>query len=207
MLIQESLNTLVQLVVVFAIAGVAYALAGKTRGRFAEFIGLVRPTRASMKLAALLAFVLVPASLALFYFTPLKEMVAAGSTVTGALMEHGISAEVMLVILVVALIKTSFTEEILFRGLIAKRFIRWWGLGIGNTLHAALFAGVHMAIFLVPGGPVFDPYLATGMLAIVGTGAWVQGWLNERRGNGSIGPGWLIHAATNLIAYPVFAFL
>lgn len=207
MLAQECLNALTQLVVVLVIAGLAYALAGKGRGRFADFVGLIRPTAASMRLASLAALVLVPISLAVFYFTPLKDVSAAPATVTGALARQGPSGEILLVILVVALIKTSLTEEILFRGLIAKRFIRWWGLGIGNTLQAALFASVHMVIFIAPGGPAFNPYLAAGVLAVIGAGAWVQGWLNERRGNGSIGPGWLIHAATNLISYPVLAFL
>ena len=207
MLAQETLNTFVQLVVVLAIAGLAYGLAGKSRGRFTAFVGLVRPNRSSMLLALLSALILVPASLALFYFTPLKEIATAESTVTGALKSRGVSGEIILVILIVALFKTSLAEEILFRGLIAKRFIRWWGLGIGNTLHAALFASVHMVIFVAPGGPVFNPFLASAIFVIIGVGAWVQGWLNESKGNGSISPGWLIHAATNLISYPVLAFL
>jgi uncharacterized protein len=200
MLAQETLNTFVQLVLVLGIVGLAYGLSGKSRGRFGDFAGLIR-------LALLATLILVPASLALFYFTPLKEIATAESTVTGALKERGVSGEIILVILIVALVKTSLAEEILFRGLIAKRFIRWWGLSIGNTLHAALFAGVHMVIFAAPGGPVFNPFLASAIFVIIGVGAWVQAWLNESKGNGSIGPGWLIHAATNLISYPVLAFL
>ncbi|MCP5529591.1 MAG: CPBP family intramembrane metalloprotease [Opitutaceae bacterium] len=207
MLLQEIINTLIQLIMAFVIAGLAYALAGKSRGRFAEYIGLIRPTGASVKLAALAALVLVPVSLALFYFTPLKAISTAENTVTGALRNHGFGGEAVLLIVIVALIKTSFTEEIIFRGVVAKRLIRWWGLGIGNTVHATLFAGVHLVIFVAPGGPAFNPVLALAILVITGTGAWVQAWLNERRGNGSIGPGWLIHAATNLISYPILAYL
>ena len=42
---------------------------------------------------------------------------------------------------------------------------------------------------------------------VVARGRWgLPGAVNERRGNGSILPGWWAHALTNLVAYGVLAF-
>jgi hypothetical protein len=39
------------------------------------------------------------------------------------------------------------------------------------------------------------------MVALTGIMGWVNGWLNERLGNGSIVPGWIAHGLTNVISY------
>ncbi|MEM9235012.1 MAG: CPBP family intramembrane glutamic endopeptidase, partial [Pseudomonadota bacterium] len=103
--------------------------------------------------------------------------------------------------------KTALSEEIFFRGLIAKRLINGFGFWTGNTLHALLFGGIHMLIFVVPGGPEFTPLLGATILFLPGLAGWLMAYANERLGNGSIGPGWLIHALGNAISYPILAFV
>ncbi len=156
--------------------------------------------------AVLLTLVIVPAMLALFMTGPMREAAAGGNTVAGHIRDYGWSAETLAVIFLVAVFKTSFTEEIFFRGVVAKRFIKWMGFFAGNTTHALLFAGIHMLIFIVPGGPEFSWGVAGAFLGVTGGMAWIVAWLNERVANGSIAPGWFIHAVGNLLAYPVLAF-
>ncbi|KCZ89492.1 CPBP family intramembrane glutamic endopeptidase [Hyphomonas johnsonii] len=206
MLVQEIVNTLVQALVVLALAGIAYAFAGKRRGKFRAFTGLYLPPSRSWLTTGAAALVLIPLSLALVWFTPLKDTAAADNTITGMLAAKGFSAEIVAVILLIALVKTSFTEELFFRGLLAKRLIVWLGMPVGNTLHAALFGAIHLIIFVAPGGPDFSVPLAAGIFLIPAIGGWVMAWLNETVGDGSVLPGWFVHALTNLLAYPLLAF-
>jgi membrane protease YdiL (CAAX protease family) len=206
MLPQEAVNTAVQLLAVLIVAGVFYLFAGRNRGGFLQFTGLTGPTASSLKWAFGMALLVVPLTLALFLLTPLHEAATAGNTIAGKLKAQGFGPETAAVIALVALVKTSLTEEIFFRGLIAKRLIRLLGFAAGNALHAAIFAAVHLLIFVVPGGPEFNPAVAGAIFVITGGGGWLMAWLNERRGNGSIAPGWLLHALSNVTAYPLLAF-
>jgi membrane protease YdiL (CAAX protease family) len=107
----------------------------------------------------------------------------------------------------VAGVKTALTEEIFFRGLIAKRLISWLGFSVGNLIHALIFGAVHLLIFLIPGGPKFTPLLGAAFLLLPGASGWLMAFANEKAGNGSIAPGWMIHALGNAAAYPILAFL
>ncbi len=206
MLLQESVNAAIQLTVALIIAGLFYLFAGKNRGNFFTFTGLILPTKRAMAWAFAIALFLVPLSVALFYFTPLRDAAAGGGTVAGTIKAEGFSAEIIAVIAVVALIKTSLSEEIFFRGIIAKRLIRWLGFVTGNTIHAVAFGAVHLLIFTVPEGPEFSWPMAAAFFGFPAFGAWLKAWVNERIGNGSIVPGWFVHGATNFIAYPILAF-
>jgi len=206
MITQELVNTAVQAAVVFIIAAVFYFFAGKARGDYFRFIGLYAPTRKAMVWAVLISLIAVPAMLALFMAGPVREAAAGGNTVAGQIRDNGWSPETLAVIFIVAVFKTSFTEEIFFRGVIAKRFIKWMGFFLGNTIHALIFGAIHLFIFIAPEGPEFSWTVAGAILGVTGGMAWVVAWLNERVGNGSIAPGWFIHAAGNIIAYPVLAF-
>lgn len=206
MLVEESISSVLQLSIVLIITGIFYLFAGRARSGFREFTGLLWPTSKSMRWAFITALVIVPLTLATFYLTPLVEAARAENTVAGEFRAQGFSAETAAVIVLVALVKTSLTEEILFRGLIAKRLIRWLGFTLGNSLQAALFGAVHMLIFVGPGGPEFSWATAVAFFGATAGGGWVQAYLNERVGNGSIAPGWLVHSLTNLTAYPLLAF-
>jgi uncharacterized protein len=205
-MLQEALNATLQVGVVLIIALVLWAIFARKTESFPRFAGLIAPTTKAMLWTLGVAAILVPASLAIFMLPALRDMAAGGNTVAGQLSAQGFSADVVGQILIVALIKTALAEEILFRGLIAKRLIRWLGFGAGNTLHAALFGAVHLLIFIVPNGPKFDPVLALAIAGLPAVGGWIMAWLNERVGNGSIAPSWFLHALTNALAYPLLAF-
>ncbi|GGY36885.1 hypothetical protein GCM10007148_01330 [Parvularcula lutaonensis] len=99
-------------------------------------------------------------TLPIYLFTGLKDLASGENTVAAAVAERGLAPDVLLLILLLAGVKTALTEEILFRA----------------------------AIFLLPG--------AAG---------WLMGWLNEKVGNGSIFPGWLMHALGNAVSLTFFA--
>jgi len=207
MLQQEAINTAVQLCVAMLAALVAWGLAGRRRGGFFRFVGLHSPGAAGWRAGALGALVFAPASIVLFMTPSLRAIASADNTVAGKIASEGFSPEIAAVILLIALVKTALAEEIVFRGIIAKTLIRWFSFWPGNILHALIFGAVHALVFIVPGGA---PYSHIGAAAIVGLpalAAIVSVWINERRGGGSILPGWLMHATANALAYPALAFL
>jgi len=207
MLVQEIVNAIVQLIVVVIIAALVWAVFGRKKSGFLKYVGLYAPTPRSVWIALGLFFVCTALS-SVFYILPqLREAAAADNTVAGAIRQNGWSAETVGVILVVAGVKTALTEEIFFRGLIAKRLIGWLGFPVGNTIHALIFGAVHLLIFALPGGPKFTPLLGAAFLLLPGASGWLMAFANEKSGNGSIVPGWIIHALGNAAAYPLLAFV
>lgn len=205
-MLQEAINAAFQLAIVLIIALVVWLIFGRKRANFFRWLGLYAPPATGWLWALGAALIVIPLSLAIFLTPSLHAMAAGGNTVAGMLREQGPSFDVAGQIAIVAFLKTSLSEEIFFRGLIAKRLINGLGMVWGNTIHAALFGAVHLLIFVVPGGPAFDPLVAGAFFLLSGAGGWIMAWINERKGAGSIGPGWLIHGLANAIAYPVLAF-
>jgi membrane protease YdiL (CAAX protease family) len=207
MLVQEIVNAILQLAVVLVLVGIFWGLFGRRKQGFLKYTGLYAPTGRSLWIAFGLFFICTALS-AVFYILPvLREAAAADNTVAGAIRRNGWSAETVGVIFVVAGVKTALTEEIFFRGLIAKRLISWLGFSVGNLIHALIFGAVHLLVFLIPGGPKFTPLLGAAFLLLPGASGWLMAFANEKAGNGSIAPGWMIHALGNAAAYPILAFL
>lgn len=157
-----------------------------------------------MLYATLLAAAFVLPVLLLLSFSPsIREVVTAPNTVIGRLRSYGFSGVAVGLLGLKALVQTSLSEEILFRGFVAKRLISWIGFTWGNLLQALLFGSVHLLLFI---GQEFSYPVAAGVVLFTGLGGWTSGFLNERVGNGSILPSWWMHGITNAITYGVLAF-
>ena len=198
------ISAILQLLVFAAIPFFAY-LIGKRRARgFFDYIGLHKSERRTMLYATLLAVAFILPVLLLLSFSPaIREVVTAPNTVVGRLRSYGFSGVTVALLCIKALVQTSLSEEILFRGFVAKRLISWLGFTRGNLLQAFLFGLVHLLLFL---GQEFSLTIAAGVVLFTGLGGWTSGYLNERLGNGSILPSWWMHAMTNAITYGVLAF-
>jgi len=207
MLLQEVVNSGVQLAIALMIAGAVWLVFGRKTAGFLRYTGLYAPSGRSM-LVALVLFIAWSAVTTLIYFQPeISAAAAADNTVAGMIRAQGVGPETVLLVLLVAGVKTALTEEIVFRGVLAKRLIGLMGFWVGNTVHALIFGGIHMLVFLVPGGPEFTPVLGAVFLLLPAAAGWLMAFANETTGNGSIAPGWMIHALGNAISYPVLAFL
>ncbi|WP_417494314.1 CPBP family intramembrane glutamic endopeptidase [Maricaulis sp.] len=204
---QILMDTLVQLIVVGLVCSLAWLIFARKRSGLRAWLGLTLPPLRAVGLTLLAALVIVPASLALFVFSPMNDAASGENTVAAALtfLEGGWPS-IVLAIVLLAVLKTALAEEIFFRGLIAKRLVNGLGFSAGNLVQALAFGAVHLVIFIIPGGPAFDPVMAAGIVGVTGFGAWVSVWLNEKPGQGSIMPGWILHALTNAVSYPVLAF-
>jgi membrane protease YdiL (CAAX protease family) len=91
----------------------------------------------------------------------------------------------------------ALAEEMFFRGFLAGLLIRRLGFTVGNTIQALTFLTPHLLLLQVT--LLMWPILPVQLIA-----GWLLGWLCYR--SGSIAPGSLAHAASNVIA-PLLLYL
>jgi membrane protease YdiL (CAAX protease family) len=119
---------------------------------------------------------------------PLEPFLRDGSP-QQAFVGLGLSGQAVGMALLYGVIKTGFTEELLFRGLIAGSLARRLPGAWANLLQALIFLAPHLFILAVM------PELWWAM-PVVFAGGLVAGWLRIRSGS-ILGP-WVIHAAANV---------
>lgn len=118
-----------------------------------------------------------------------------GVTTAGSQFE-GLGAAGIFAALPYAFIRTGLSEELLFRGFLLKRISSKFGFMTGNTVQALLFGLLHG----IPFGLATKNVAVTILLTLLpGAFGWFQGWLNEKRFNGSVIPSWLIHGCVNFV--------
>jgi uncharacterized protein len=172
---------------------------GRRRSSPSDWLGLIKAPPAIVVLAFAAG---VLAAVGLLQISGLPELASGPGTVIYAVAGGRSDGAALIALALVALVKTAFAEEMVFRGLIAKRLygrIGFWG---GNGVQAALFAAIHLPILLLPEA---QGVIGVGMVGFAGLISLAAGWLNERRGNGSILPGVGLHAGANLTTYLMLA--
>ncbi len=200
------LSALLQVVAFTAIPFFTYLATRRRAAGFMQYVGLITPPARAMAWAtALSVATLGVLALVLALFPDIRGALGGAGTAAGRLREVGPSALGIWLLLVGALIQTSLSEEILFRGFVAKRLIERLGFPRGNLLHAAIFALPHLALLLIPAA---RPTVAgaAGLFLYPCTMALIIAYINERVGNGSIVPGWWAHALGNAGGYALLAF-
>jgi membrane protease YdiL (CAAX protease family) len=103
----------------------------------------------------------------------------------------GLGGQAIAMALLYGVVQTGFTEELLFRGLIAGSLSRALPFVWANLAQALLFLLPHLAILTVA-----RETWVWGMVPVVYAVALVFGWLRIR--SGSILGSWLIHASGNV---------
>jgi membrane protease YdiL (CAAX protease family) len=101
----------------------------------------------------------------------------------------GLSGTAIAMALLYGVVKTGFSEELLFRGLIAGSLSRRLPLVWANLLQALIFLAPHLLILLVM------PEM-WWVMPIVFVGALFVGWVRIKSGS-ILGP-WLLHASANV---------
>jgi membrane protease YdiL (CAAX protease family) len=184
------ISALIQLAVVLLVALAVWLIARRPRP-YREFIGFTAAPPKALAIGLLVGLVVVAGVLLI---PAMAELAAReGTTGSDAVAAGGVG--LVIVAAAGALVQTSLTEEILFRGLIGRNLIRRYGFAWGNGIQAVLFGAVHALVAFVPG---VGPGLVVFAVLFSGTFGWVNGWLNERLAGGSILPGWAAHGAANL---------
>ena len=204
-MLNEIIGAILQVAVFMLIPFLVYLITKRKAKGFWDYIGLKRSNQKAnlLAVAACLVFVL-PIMILLYFSADFKEIMFDPKSVTGKFRAMGFSGASLFLVMVHAIFKTSFAEEVLFRGFLAKRLIAWLGYQWGNIVQASLFAALHSAIFMTITDDIgFLIFIFLAPFA----GAYISVYLNEKVANGSIIPGWISHGLANVLAYSIVGFM
>lgn len=204
-MIETLLHAIKQVLAFAAIPFLVYLIREKKVAGFMDYIGLKRSASKANLYALLLMLVLASTMfIAIMIDKEVIEVLHDPKSVTGNLRRMGFGTESVFTLVVIASLKTSLSEEIFFRGFVAKRLIAVTNYRTGNIIQAVIFGGIHTLLFFA----ITQNILFLTIIFIIPTiGAYVKVHLNEKLANGSIIPGWIAHASANLLAYSLIAFV
>lgn len=205
-IINETISAILQIVVFVLIPFLFFVIKNKKVNGFLSYIGLTLTTKKAILLSIITSLVFLIGALALILIdSSIREVMITPPSVTGKLRQMGLRPESIIVLLIIACFKTSFAEEIFFRGFLAKRLMNLLGYIKGNILQSLIFALLHVFLFyaFTKSGIPFLIFI----FCFSGYAAFLIGYVNEKIGNGSIIPGWIAHGLGNTLSYLIIAFL
>jgi membrane protease YdiL (CAAX protease family) len=191
MLLGSALSALLNLLIIGGIPFLAYFAYGKwmrkrTFSEIAQRAGLERGKAAYIGYCLVLAIACV--LLILVWRPPLAPFARVGSP-QRPFLGLGLSGTAVVMALLYGIVQTGFTEELLFRGLVAGSLSRRLPLMWANLLQALIFMVPHMLVLRVM--PELWP-----ILLLIFVVALFVGWARIESGS-IIGP-WIVHAAMNV---------
>jgi membrane protease YdiL (CAAX protease family) len=191
LLVNAAISALVNLLILAGIPFLFYFVYQKWRHKrtFAEIA-----RRAGLQLGEVryllysLIFALVGVAILVIWPPPLAPFLRNDSP-QQAFRGLGLSGTSITMAVIYGVVKTGFTEELLFRGLIAGSLSRRLSLVWANILQALIFLLPHLlAVRIMPE--------LWGILPVIFVSALFAGWVRIK--SGSIFGGWLIHASANI---------
>lgn len=173
---------------------------------FFKYIGLTRTTSKAVWLSvAASVFFLTGALLLVSISTDVRQIMTTPPSITGKLRVMGMQFYTIAILLIIACFKTSLSEEIFFRGFIAKRCFRAFGFTAGNIAQSVIFGLLHLILFWALTKAEWTFLILIFCFSF--SGAFIIGFIKEKYGNGSIVPGWVAHGLGNTVSYFVIAFV
>lgn len=185
------MDAAIQLIVFALIPFVYWLIQIRKERSFTEWIGLkemhFQNKNRALIYAGLCFSVLLISGIVLLSFIGDRTLVANAHF-------SAFSLQAVLAILAYSIIQTGLAEELFFRGFLLKIFSGWWGFNAGNIIQSLIFGALHAALLLT----LLNPFLVLLIFVFSAGAGWLMGYLNERIGNGSIIPSWLIHSLMNI---------
>ena len=204
-MIDTILSSILQILIFLLIPTLIYRIFFWRKLSFRAYIGWTKSNKRANIYALGIAVLFALPILMLSYFNvEFREILLDPKSVTGGIKLIKGDIQAAITILVVAIFKTALSEEILFRGFMAKRLIRWLGFVMGNGLHAIIFGLIHTLLFLQISTNI---YFLTTIFIFPALGAYLSAYINEKMAGGSIIPGWIAHLGGNLLAYSFVRWL
>ena len=140
------------------------------------------------------------------YSTELKAMLMNDSSPYFKILKNGFGFTELLLGVIYCFIQAGGSEELLFRGIIAKRLYSLLGKFYGNIVQAIIFWIVHLFIFRLVTGYWVSYLQLFAFITSFGIGL-INGWVNFRNDGRGIFPSWLLHSSLNFITFLTLAFL
>jgi membrane protease YdiL (CAAX protease family) len=205
-IINELISAILQIIAFSVIPFIFFLFRKDKSVSFLQYIGLYKASPRSIGYAIVASLLfLAPGLGMIFADESMRHLVVTPPSVTGKIRLIDSKEVAVALILIVALIKTSFSEEIFFRGFIARRLINVWGFVMGNIVQSLIFGIVHLLLFWQLMNPsIFAVLFIFTFSTLAG---WVIGVIKEKYARGSIVPGWVAHALGNTLSYTIIVFI
>lgn len=180
-LLNQINSAILQLLLFLSVPFMWYVVTHKKINGFFVWLGIKVAPKPPLKvmLCILIGF-LVVVFLPYMWLYQSENLNYQGFTVD-AFRQSGWSIQTLCVILIWAILQTSLSEEILFRGFLCKRCCNKFGEKIGNTVQAIIFGMVHTAA--LPDKNIFAILIVVLLTGGIG---YVLGWLSLKKVQGSI---------------------
>jgi membrane protease YdiL (CAAX protease family) len=205
-LVNEIISTILQIGLFTLIPFIFFLFRKDKTQTFLRYIGLYKPTAKALFYVLLTSLMFLIAGIGLIFIDDsIKQAVLSTNSVTGKLRLMGLNGMTITILLIISLLKTSFAEEILFRGFIAKRLTNKLGFKTGNILQATFFGLVHLLLFWY----LTETYVAPLIFIFIFSSfaGWTIGYIKEKFADGSIVPGWVAHGLGNTLSYFIIALV
>lgn len=187
-MIDEILSSFMQIVIFGLIPFIWWNITSRKEEKFTSWIGL-KKVENNKKIG-----ILVLINVVCFMLLGVLILFMIRNVDTATSKYKGLGFKGIPIVIVYALFRTSFSEEILFRGFILKRISNKFGFQVGNIIQSVIFGLLHGTMFINYVGLI----KAIVIILFTGIVAYAMGYINEKKANGSILPSWFIHFTTNL---------
>lgn len=107
-------------------------------------------------------------------------------------------------IILYSFVQTALSEEIFFRGFLAKRLIHKFDYRLGNIIQAILFGLTHVLMLLTQNVNLWTLIFVGIMTGVIG---YTLCYIDEKLAGGSIFPSWIVHGLTNVVSTLFIIFL
>ena len=194
--INKIINSLLEIILFSLLPFLFWYFSARKQERFTDWIGLKKIKGAKKTALAIIIVTTFYLLISLILLNSLKNIENATSEF------QGLSFAALPAIFIYAVFNTSFPEEILFRGFILKRLANKLGFTKANFIQGLLFGLLHGVMFF----PLVGNLKSILIILLTSLVAFAMGYVNEEISGGSIIPGWIIHAISNLIAGIYLAF-
>lgn len=194
--INKIINSLLEIILFSLLPFLFWYFSARKQESFKEWIGLKKIKGAKKTALAIIIVTTFYLLISLILLNSLKNIENATTEF------QGLRFAALPAIFIYAVFNTSFPEEILFRGFILKRLANKLGFAKANFIQGLLFGILHGVMFF----PLVGNLKSILIILLTSLAAFAMGYVNEEISGGSIIPGWIIHAISNLIAGIYLAF-
>ena len=182
----------------------------KLRQSLSQFIGLKSfsaqlDSRYFLILLALICFAVLSTYLQ-FESESFRRFLTGENSPYGKILRTGFDFKALQKAAIYCFVQAAASEELLFRGLLAKRLYSKLGHAKGNAVQALFFWLMHLGIFGLITGEWISWVQLFVFLTSFGLGL-VLGYVNFRKHGESIGPSWILHGSVNFISFLTLAVL
>ena len=122
------------------------------------------------------------------------------------ILKTGFTYQTFVLGIIYCFLQSGGTEELLFRGLIAKRLFTQFGTNKGNIIQAFIFYLIHLLIFRLVTGQWIS-YLQVFVFINSFFIGLMLGYVNFRKKGEGIIPSWILHSSINFTTFLTFAYL